>query len=321
MSAEGGTKAIVAALAANLGIATAKFVAFGFTGSSSMLAEGIHSVADSGNQGLLLVGRKRSERSRTPKHPFGYGRERYFYAFVVAVVLFTVGAVFSLYEGYHKIHEAIEHPGAKMDSPAWAFGVLIVAIILESFSFRTAIKESNLVRGENSWWQFIRRSKAPELPVVLLEDLGALVGLILALLGVTMAVVTGDLVWDGVGTVCIGVLLAAIAIILAIETKSLLIGEGADPEQEERIIAALESVEEVDHVIHIRTEYVGPEEMLIAAKIAVFHDDTAAEVARGIDAAEAKIRAQFPEAKLIYLEPALVDSGARGVEAETPASS
>ncbi|MFI6518838.1 cation diffusion facilitator family transporter [Spirillospora sp. NPDC050679] len=317
MSAEGGTKAIVAALAANLGIATAKFVAFGFTGSSSMLAEGIHSVADSGNQGLLLVGRKRSERSRTPKHPFGYGRERYFYAFVVAVVLFTVGAVFSLYEGYHKIHEAIEHPGAKMDSPAWAFGVLIVAIVLESFSFRTAIKESNHVRGDKSWWQFIRRSKAPELPVVLLEDLGALVGLILALVGVTLAVVTGDLVWDGVGTVCIGVLLAAIAIILAIETKSLLIGEGADPEQEERIVAALESVEEVDHVIDIRTEYVGPEEMLIAAKIAVFHDDTAAEVARGIDAAEAKIRAQFPEAKLIYLEPAL---GARGVEAETPAA-
>ncbi|WP_067487090.1 cation diffusion facilitator family transporter [Actinomadura hibisca] len=318
MSAEGGTKAIVAALAANLGIATAKFVAFGFTGSSSMLAEGIHSVADSGNQGLLLLGRKRSARSRTPKHPFGYGRERYFYAFVVAVVLFTIGALFSLYEGYHKIHEATEHPDATMDSPAWAFGVLIVAIVLESFSFRTAIKESNLIRGDKSWWQFIRRAKAPELPVVLLEDLGALVGLILALGGVTLAVVTGDLVWDGVGTVCIGVLLAAIAIILAIETKSLLIGEGADPEQEERIIAALESVDEVDHVIHIRTEYVGPEELLIAAKIAVYHDDTAAEVARGIDAAEARIRAQFPEATLIYLEPALDEADRRNPQPATP---
>ncbi|MFI0447883.1 cation diffusion facilitator family transporter [Actinomadura sp. 6N118] len=323
MSAEGGTKAIVAALAANLGIATAKFVAFAFTGSSSMLAEGIHSVADSGNQGLLLLGRKRSERERTPQHPFGYGRERYFYAFVVAVVLFTIGAVFSLYEGYHKITHALDHPDEKMSAAGWAFGVLIIAIILETFSFRTAIQESNRVRGDKSWWQFIRRSKAPELPVVLLEDLGALVGLILALGGVTMAVVTGNLVWDGVGTLAIGVLLAVIAIILAIETKSLLIGEGAGPEAEEQIIAALESVDEVDHVIHIRTQYVGPEEMLIAAKIAVHHDDTAAEVSRGIDAAEAKIRAQFPEARLIYLEPALdeVDLKNAPVTPETPAPS
>ncbi|RAY14272.1 cation transporter [Actinomadura craniellae] len=317
MSAGSGTKAIVAALAANLGIATAKFVAFGFTGSSSMLAEGIHSLADSGNQALLLVGGKRARRERTPQHPFGYGRERYFYAFVVAVVLFTVGAAFSLYEGYHKIHEALEHPEHGIDSPEWAFGVLIVAIIMEIFSFRTAIVESNLVRGEQSWWEFIRRSKAPELPVVLLEDLGALVGLVLALFGVTMAVVTGDPVWDGIGTVSIGVLLGVIAVILAIETKSLLIGEGASPEAERKIIDALESVEQVDRVIHIRTQYVGPEEMLVAAKIAVQHDDTAADVARGIDAAEAKVREQFPEARLIYLEPALDEAAAPEGEAAT----
>ncbi|MFD0856541.1 cation diffusion facilitator family transporter [Actinomadura adrarensis] len=304
MSAEGGTKAIVAALAANLGIAVSKFVAFVFTGSSSMLAESIHSVADSGNQGLLLVGGRRAKRARTPQHPFGYGRERYFYAFVVAVVLFTVGAVFSLYEGIHKITD----PHA-VESPQWAFGVLSAAIIMEIFSFRTAIVESNRVRGDKSWWQFIRRSKSPELPVVLLEDLGALVGLILALFGVTMAVVTGNGVWDGVGTVCIGVLLALIAVILALETKSLLIGEGADPEVEQNILAALESTEQVERVIHIRTQYIGPEELLIAAKIAVNHDDTAADVARGIDTAEEKIRSQFPEARLIYLEPAL-DSGA-----------
>ncbi|QXJ22020.1 cation transporter [Actinomadura graeca] len=316
MSAEGGTKAIVAALAANLGIAASKFVAFAFTGSSSMLAESIHSVADSGNQGLLLLGRKRSERDRTPKHPFGYGRERYFYAFVVAVVLFTVGAAFSLYEGYHKI----SHP-EDVKAPAWAFAVLIIAIVLEAFSFRTAIKESNTVRGDKSWWAFIRRAKAPELPVVLLEDLAALVGLFLALFGVTAAVVTGDGVWDGVGTVAIGLLLGAVATILAIETKSLLIGEGADPEQEERIIEALESVDEVDHVIHMRTEYLGPEELLIAAKIAVYHDDTAAEVARGIDAAEARIRARFPEAHLIYLEPALDEAVRKNArKPETPAS-
>lgn len=321
MSAEGGTKAIVAALAANLGIAASKFVAFAFTGSSSMLAESIHSVADSGNQGLLLLGRKRASRARTPEHPFGYGRERYFYAFVVAVVLFTVGAAFSLYEGYHKI----SHP-EEVKSPIWAFAVLIIAILMESFSFRTAIKESNVVRGDQSWWAFIRRAKAPELPVVLLEDLAALVGLVLALFGVSMAVATGDGVWDGVGTVAIGVLLGAVATILAIETKSLLIGEGADADTERRIVAALESVEEVERLIHMRTEYVGPDELLIAAKIAVHHDDTAAEVARGIDAAEAKIRAQVPEAKLIYLEPALYEAdGAESAAAEkapeTPATS
>ncbi|RKS76413.1 cation diffusion facilitator family transporter [Actinomadura pelletieri DSM 43383] len=322
MSAEGGTKAIVAALAANLGIAVSKFVAFVFTGSSSMLAESIHSVADSGNQGLLLVGGKRSRRARTQQHQFGYGRERYFYAFVVAVVLFTVGAVFSLYEGYHKI----SHP-EEVKSPAWAFGVLIAAILMETFSFRTAIKESNAVRGNQSWWAFIRRAKAPELPVVLLEDLAALVGLFLALFGVTMAVVTGDGVWDGIGTVAIGVLLAVVATILAIETKSLLIGEGVAPEHEQAIVDALESVDQVDRLIHMRTEYLGPEELLIAAKIAVKHDHTAADVARGIDAAEAKIRAQFPEAKLIYLEPALDETSrpsvpeAESTSPEAPASS
>jgi cation diffusion facilitator family transporter len=318
MSAEGGTKAIVAALLANLGIAVSKFVAFAFTGSSSMLAESIHSVADSGNQALLLLGRKRSQRARTPQHPFGYGRERYFYAFVVAVVLFTIGAVFSLYEGYHKIHEALDHPGEHLESPIWAFGVLIAAIIMETFSFRTAIVESNRVRGDQSWWQFIRRAKAPELPVVLLEDLGALVGLILALLGVTMAVVTENLIWDGVGTLAIGVLLAIIAIILAIETKSLLIGEGAGAAVEQQIIEAMESVPEVDRVIHLRTEYVGPEEMLVAAKIGVQHDDSAAEIARGINAAEAQIRAKFPHARLIYLEPDLYCPPAGEAKVEEP---
>ncbi|ACY99589.1 MULTISPECIES: cation diffusion facilitator family transporter [Thermomonospora] len=315
MSAEGGTKAIIAALAANLGIAASKFVAFVFTGSSSMLAESIHSVADSGNQGLLLLGRKRSERARTPQHPFGYGRERYFYAFVVAVVLFTVGAAFSLYEGIHKITDPHE-----VESPAWAFGVLIVAILMESFSFRTAIQESNHLRGDKSWVQFVRHAKAPELPVVLLEDLGALVGLILALFGVTMAVITGNGVWDGVGTVAIGLLLAAIAIILAVETKSLLIGEGAGPEVEQQIVAALESVEEVARVIHIRTQYVGPEELLIAAKIAVHHDETAAEIARGINAAEEKVRSQFPHARLIYLEPDLYQASPEETVSETAAS-
>ncbi|MBG0813339.1 cation diffusion facilitator family transporter [Planomonospora sp. ID82291] len=300
MSAGGGTKAIIAALAANLSIAAAKFVAFVFTGSSAMLAEGIHSVADSGNQALLLIGGKRAARARTPEHPFGYGRERYFYAFVVAVVLFTIGALFSLYEGWHKI----SHP-EELRTPGWAFGVLIFAIVAEAFSFRTAIKESNLVRGDQSWVAFIRRSKSPELPVIVLEDLGALLGLIFALFGVTMAVVTGDPVWDGIGTLMIGALLAVIAVILAVETKSLLIGEGAGPEVENRISAALESTPEVSRVIHMRTLHLGPEEILVAAKIAVENDDTAAEIAKGIDEAEKRVREAVPEARVIYLEPDL----------------
>ncbi|MER7421552.1 cation diffusion facilitator family transporter [Nonomuraea rubra] len=300
MSASGGTKAIVAALVANLSIAVAKFVAAFFTGSSSMLAEGIHSVADSGNQVLLLVGGKRAARARTKEHPFGYGRERYFYAFVVAVVLFTIGAAFSLYEGVHKISDP-----HKVEAPIWAFAVLIFAIIAEAFSFRTAIIESNAVRGKQSWVAFIRRSKSPELPVILLEDLGALLGLIFALFGVTMAVVTGDGVWDGIGTLMIGVLLAVIAVVLAIETKSLLVGEGASPDVEDQIRTALEGAPEVSRVIHMRTLHLGPEELLVAAKIAVEHNDTAAEVARGIDEAEQRIRAVVPIARVIYLEPDL----------------
>ncbi|MBB5074755.1 cation diffusion facilitator family transporter [Nonomuraea endophytica] len=300
MSASGGTKAIVAALAANLAIAVAKFVAFVFTGSSSMLAESIHSVADSGNQALLLIGGKRAQRERTKEHPFGYGRERYFYAFVVAVVLFTIGSAFSIYEGIHKLgsHEPL-------GNLSWAIGVLIFAIIAESFSFRTAIKESNLVRGNQGWVEFIRRSKSPELPVIVLEDLGALLGLIFALFGVSMAAITGDPVWDAVGTLMIGVLLGIIAIILAIETKSLLLGEGASPDVEQQIRSALENAPEVTRVIHMRTLHLGPEELLVAAKIAVEHDDTAAEVARGIDEAEQRIRAAVPIARVIYLEPDL----------------
>ncbi|MFJ5777688.1 cation diffusion facilitator family transporter [Streptomyces sp. NPDC093094] len=298
MSASGGTKAIVAALGANLAIAASKFVAFAFSGSSSMLAEGVHSLADSGNQALLLVGGKRAQREATPQHPFGYGRERYIYAFLVSIILFSVGGMFALYEGYEKIknpHE-IEHW-------YWPVGVLVFAIIAESFSFRTAIKESNGLRGELSWKQFVRRAKAPELPVVLLEDLGALVGLVLALGGVGLALLTGDGVWDGIGTVCIGVLLVLIAVVLAIETKSLLLGESAGIEEVQRIEAAVVDGDTVTGLIHMRTLHLGPEELLVAAKVAVRHDGTATEIARAIDAAEARIREAVPIARVIYLEP------------------
>ncbi|MFI9050023.1 cation diffusion facilitator family transporter [Streptomyces sp. NPDC053427] len=305
MSASGGTKAIVAALGANLAIAAAKFVAFAFSGSSSMLAEGVHSVADSGNQGLLLLGGKKAKREATAEHPFGYGRERYIYGFLVSIVLFTIGGVFALYEGYEKIHDP--HP---LDNWYWPVGVLVFAIIAESFSFRTAIKESNELRGKQTWGQFIRRAKAPELPVVLLEDFGALIGLVLALGGVGLTLATGDGIWDGIGTMCIGALLVVIALVLAAETKSLLLGEAAGPEEVAKIREAIVDGEVVTRVIHMRTLHLGPEELLVAAKIAVEHDDTAAQVAKAIDAAEVRIREAVPIARVIYLEPDIYNDAA-----------
>ncbi|GGV23782.1 transporter [Streptomyces filipinensis] len=298
MSASGGTKAIVAALGANLAIAASKFVAFAFSGSSSMLAEGVHSLADSGNQFLLLIGGKKAQREATPQHPFGYGRERFIYAFLVSIVLFSIGGMFAVYEGYEKI----VHPH-ELENWYWPVGVLLFAVVAEGFSFRTAIKESNELRGRLSWAQFIRRAKAPELPVVLLEDFGALIGLVLALLGVGLAVLTGDGVWDGIGTVCIGVLLVLIALVLAAETKSLLLGEAAGLDVIKEIEEATVDGDTVTGVIHMRTLHLGPEELLVAAKIAVQHDDTAAEVANAINAAEARIRAAVPIARVIYLEP------------------
>ncbi|MEU1281180.1 cation diffusion facilitator family transporter [Streptomyces sp. NPDC005805] len=298
MSASGGTKAIVAALVANLSIAAAKFVAFLFSGSSSMLAESVHSLADSGNQGLLLLGGKKAQREATPQHPFGYGRERYIYAFLVSIVLFSVGGMFAIYEGYEKIHD----PHA-IEAWYWPVGVLVFAIIAETFSFRTAIKESNALRGKLSWTQFVRRAKAPELPVVLLEDLGALVGLFLALGGVGLALLTGNGVWDGIGTLCIGILLIVIAIVLAAETKSLLLGEAAGLEDIEKIKAATVDGDTVTRIIHMRTLHLGPEELLVAAKIAVERHESAQEVAEAINAAEARIREAVPIARVIYLEP------------------
>jgi cation diffusion facilitator family transporter len=300
MAHEGGTKAIVAALAANLGIAVTKFIAYLLTQSSSMLAEAVHSLADSGNQLLLLIGGKRARRAADEEHPFGYGRERYVYAFIVSIVLFSLGGLFALYEAWHKWAEP--HP---IDSWKWVpIVVLVVAIGLEAFSFRTAIHESNQIRGKQSWVSFVRTAKAPELPVVLLEDLGALVGLVFALFGVSMTLLTDDGRWDALGTAAIGLLLVVIAFILAIETRSLLLGEGANKESVARIRTALVG-EGVTWVIHLRTLHLGPDELLVAAKIEVPSATTAADVAAAIDAAEARVRAEVPIARVIYLEPDL----------------
>ena len=300
MSATGSTRAVLAALAANLGIAITKFVAFAFTGSSSMLAEAVHSVADTGNQSLLLLGSRQAQKRRDREHQFGYGSERYFYAFVVSLVLFSVGGLFAMFEGITKI----AHPH-HVDQPAIAFAVLGIAIVLESLSFRTAKRESAHLKGDESWVSFIRHTKNPELPVVLLEDTAALVGLVFALAGVGLSVLTGNARWDGGGTLAIGALLVTVAVVLSIETKSLLIGESATPDVERRITEALTAGPDVDRVIHMRTLHLAPDELLVAAKIAVAHDNTAAEVARGIDAAERRVRAAVPIAKIIYLEPDL----------------
>lgn len=299
MSVEGSKKAIIAALAANAGIAVAKFVGFAITGSSSMLAEGVHSVADTSNQGLLLVGQKRASKEADQLHPFGYGRARYFYSFVVALVIFSLGSLFALYEGVQKIRHSHDHG---LESPMVAVVILLVAIALESYSFFTAQKESRPLKGNASWWSFIRNSRTPELPVVLLEDAGALIGLVLALGGVGLTMATGDAVFDGIGTLCIGVLLGLIAIVLMIEMKSLLIGEGATVEEEAALKAALPGPG-IDRIIHMKTQYLGPEELMLAAKVAISAGATASQVAQAIDDAEVRVRAAVPQTRVIYLEP------------------
>jgi len=298
LAANGGSKAIVAALTANLTIAVLKFVAFFLTQSSSMLAEAIHSVADSGNQLLLLVGGKRAKKEADQEHPFGYGRERYIYAFIVAIVLFSVGGLFALNEAWGKL----QNPHGIEGDFWWVpLAVLIGAIIAESLSFRTAIRESNPLRGKQSWIQFIRNAKQPELPVILLEDFGALLGLIFALFGVGLTLVTGNGIWDALGTGMIGLLLVAIAAVLAVETKSLLLGESATRTDVAKIRTAIES--DGTSIIHLKTLHLGPEELLVAAKISVGAAESGSDIAASIDAAESRIRSAVPTARAIYLEP------------------
>ena len=312
MSAEGGTKAVLAALLANTGIAVMKFLAFALTGASSMLAEGIHSVADSGNQVLLLLGGKRSRREATPQHPFGFGRERYIYSFLVAIVLFSVGGLFALYEAYHKALEVHEgKPNELLEGRWWwvAVVVLLGAIVMEGLSFRTAIGESNKTRAGASWPEFIRRAKSPELPVILLEDFAALIGLVLALLGVGLSKATGNGYFDVAGTAGIGLLLVAVAVVLAIETKSLLLGESASPQAQVRLRERLLATPGIERVIHMKTLHLGPDELLVAVKIGVPQQASAADVAASIDAAERAMREAEPTAQVIYVEPDIYVEG------------
>ena len=294
---EGSRRAIFAAFFANLGIAIAKIVAFALTGAASMLAEAIHSFADTGNQGLLFLGGSRSKRPADELHQFGHGRERYFWAFVVALVLFSLGAVFAVYEGVNKLI----HPHA-LEDPAVAFVVLGVAMLLEGFSLRTAMREANRERRGRSWWHFVRSAKSPELPVVLLEDLGALLGLSFALVGITLNVLTDEPAFDAMGSIAIGLLLGVIAVVLAIEMKSLLIGEAASPDEQDAIRAAITADPDVLHIIHLRTQHLGPEELLVAAKVDL-GARSSHDLALAIDALEVRVRAAVPTARVIYIEP------------------
>jgi cation diffusion facilitator family transporter len=295
---DGNRRAIVAAFTANLGIAVAKFIGFLATGAASMLAEAVHSLADTGNQGLLLMGANRAQRAATLEHPFGYGRERYFWAFVVALVLFSMGALFAITEGIDKLR----HPHL-LESPHWAIGILLGALALEGWSLHTAIVEANKIRGSAGWWSFIRQTKSPELPVVLLEDLGALVGLCFALVGVLMSIVTGDARFDAMGSIAIGMLLGAIAVVIAIEMQSLLIGEGASGAQAREIEQAIRSSPSVNSLIHIRTLHLGPDELLVAAKVELNAELDFPSIAAAIDAIEVSIRSRVPIARVIYIEP------------------
>jgi cation diffusion facilitator family transporter len=298
MSASGGTKAILAAFLANTGIAVTKFIAWAISGSASMLAESVHSVADAGNQLLLFVGGRRAKKDADRAHPFGYGRERYVYAFVVSIILFSVGGLFSIYEGIDKI----QHPHELTN--AWVpITVLVIAIVLESFSLRTAVKESNLVRGTQSWVQFVRHAKAPELPVVLLEDIAALLGLVFALFGVGLTVITGNELFDAIGTLMIGTLLIVVAVILGMETKSLLVGEGANEGDLGKIEQAILSGSEAERIIHMKTLYLGPDELMVAAKVGFHGGETLAEVSTAINVMEERVRHAVPAARVIYLEP------------------
>ena len=301
---EGSRKAIVAAFFANLGIAIAKFVGAAITGSASMVAEGVHSLADTGNQALLFLGGARAKREATPEHPFGYGRERYFWAFAVALILFSMGGLFALYEGIEKFR----HPHEV--SKVWvAVAILVFGLAIEGFSLWTAVKEAHKTKGDSSWWSFIRNSKQPELPVVLLEDAGAELGLLFALVGVVMADITGNGRWDAMGSIVIGVLLIVIAIVLIIEMKGLLIGESASKQDRAKIVAALESSPDVDRLIHLRTQHIGPDEILVGAKLEYDSKLTFDEVVGAINVTEQKVRDAVPAARMIYIEPDLHSPG------------
>ncbi len=306
---QGNRRAVLTALLANLGIAIAKFTGFLVTGAASLAAEAVHSVADTSNQALLLWGGSAAARRATPSHPFGYGRERYFWAFVVALILFSLGSVFAIVEGVRKFI----HPH-ELAQVGWAVGILLVAIGLEGYALRTAVVEARKVRGDRSWWRFVRETKNAELPVILLEDLGALVGLVLALLGVGLAQVTGNPRFDALGSIAIGILLGNIAWILAVEMKSLLIGEAASPETQATIERLICEDPSTERLVHMRTQHMGPDQLLVTARVEFAAALGFQALAEAIDAIQARIHAAIPITEIVYIEPDVAGDEPRHAE-------
>lgn len=294
-----GMGAVLAAFLANVGIGISKFVAFILTGSSAMLAEAVHSVADSSNQVLLYLGSRKAKKAPTRDHPFGFGRAHFLYAFMVSIVLFSLGGAFAVFEGVEKIM----HP-KMIDAPIVAYVVLIISIILEGSALRTALKEAKTFKPKGQdWWEFLRRTKSVNHIVLALEDSAALIGLSFALLGITLSIVTANPVFDGIATLFIGLLLASVAVILFREVQSLLIGESVNVMSERTMKKIAMSVDNVNQVVDLKTLYTGPSEIFIAMKITVDEDEDVRTVSRAIDEIEAKLRHTFPIARLIYIEP------------------
>lgn len=300
MSGHGGDpkKVVKAALAANAGIAAAKFIAAYLSGSATMLAEAVHSLADTGNQALLLLGITLSLRKATARHPFGRAAESYFWSFLVALLLFFLGGVFAIYEGVHKLSEHVA-PG----SPWAALAVLVISIGMEGTSFIVAFKEFNKERGERSISQALFDGKDPVIPVVLLEDTGAIVGLVVALVSIGVSAITGDSRIDAVGSIVIGVLLCLIGLALARDTKSLLIGEGITETMRREVIGIIEAVPGVDKVGQLLSLHLGPKTILLALKVRFEKGLDLADVERVTNDLEAAVRAKIPEMTRIFVEP------------------
>ena len=297
MSQASSLRAVLYALGANSGILIAKGAAAAITGSSAMLAEAIHSAADCGNQVLLLFGMKDARRAPDATHPLGYGRAVYFWAFLVAVLLFTLGGMFSIYEGWHKLHqtEPISNPGI-------AIGVLLIAIVLEAFSLAGCIREIRKVSGTRTLWRFFRTSRNSELIVILGEDIAALAGLVLALIAVVVAFASGNPVYDAIGSMAVGVLLVVVAVLLSVEIKAMITGESAEAETEHAIRAFLAARPEVAEVYKLLTLQLG-EGIMLAVKARMAQTASAAALIDAINRVEADLRTAFPMVQWIFFEP------------------
>jgi cation diffusion facilitator family transporter len=296
---DASVKSILFALLANFGIAVTKTIAAFITGSGSMLAESIHSYADCGNQGLLFLGLKRMKKVPDSKHPLGYGKEIYFWSFIVALILFSMGGLFSIYEGFHKLSST-----ESLKSPLIAIIVLFVSIILESFSLYGCITQINKIKGNSTLWFWFKNSRKSELVVVLGEDVAALLGLCFALISILLAVITGNPMYDALGSIGIGVLLIIISFFLGIKIKGLLIGQSADSESEMQIRSFLESRPEVKQILNIITLQLGPQ-IMVAVKASMANINSATQLVQDINVCESELKKINPDIRWVFFEPDL----------------